>query len=100
MMVSAQRILARCDALARCSETPGALTRRYLTPQMRAANDLVLAWMQEAGMTARIDAIGNVCGRYEAMGPDAPALLMGSHLDTVRDAGRYDGMLGVISAIE
>jgi allantoate deiminase len=82
MMVSALRILARCDALARCSETPGALTRRYLTPQMRAANDLVLAWMQEAGMTARIDAIGNVCGRYEAMGPDAP------------------GMLGVISAIE
>jgi allantoate deiminase len=100
MTLSAQRILARCDALARCSEATGALTRTYLTPQMRAANDLALAWMREAGMAVRIDAIGNACGRYEGTQPDAPALLLGSHLDTVRDAGRYDGMLGVVTATE
>lgn len=46
------------------------------------------------------DEVGNICGRYEAAEAGAPALLLGSHLDTVRNAGRYDGMLGVLSAIE
>ena len=99
-LISAERILARCDELAHCSEAPDHLTRVYLSPQMRAANELVLGWMRAAGMSARVDAIGNVCGRYEGTTPGAPALLLGSHLDTVRDAGKYDGMLGVVSAIE
>jgi allantoate deiminase len=97
-MLSAQRIMQRCDALARHSELEGGLTRVFLSPQNRAANELVLGWMREAGMEARLDAIGNVVGRYEGSKP--PCLMLGSHLDTVRDAGRYDGMLGVISAIE
>lgn len=95
--------MARCDALAACSELPGGLTRIFLSPEQRAANELVLGWMREAGMRARLDAIGNVAGRYEAdaaAAPGAPCLMLGSHLDTVRDAGRYDGMLGVVSAIE
>src|SRR5690348_11950925 len=99
-MLSADRIMQRCDALARHSELPGGLTRVYLSPENRAANELVLEWMREAGMQARVDAIGNVVGRYEADASGRPALVLGSHLDTVRDAGRYDGMLGVITAIE
>ena len=99
-MVSAERIMQRCDALARHSELPGGLTRVFLSAQNRAANEQVLGWMREAGMTARLDAIGNVVGRYEGDRPGLPCLMLGSHLDTVRDAGKYDGMLGVISAIE
>ena len=99
-MISAPRILERCDALARCSETLDKLIRVYLSPEMREASALALGWMREAGMTVHTDAIGNVCGRYEGATPGVPALLLGSHLDTVRDAGKYDGMLGVVSAIE
>jgi len=97
---SAARILERCDALARCSEQPDALTRVFLSPEQRAANALALEWMREAGMDARLDAIGNVIGRYEGERPGLPCLMLGSHLDTVRDAGRYDGMLGVVAGIE
>ncbi len=97
---SASRILERCEALARCSEQPGGLTRVYLSPEQRAANALVLEWMRDAGMQMRLDAIGNVVGRYEGERPGLPCLMLGSHLDTVRDAGKYDGMLGVITAIE
>jgi allantoate deiminase len=99
-MISADRIMQRCDALARHSELPGGLTRVFLSPEQRAANELVLGWMREAGMQARLDAIGNAAGRYEGDRPGLACLMLGSHLDTVRDAGRYDGMLGVISAIE
>lgn len=99
-MLDAGRILARCDELARHSELPGGLTRVFLSPESRAATELVLGWMREAGMQARLDAIGNAAGRYEGAAPGAPCLMLGSHLDTVRDAGRYDGMLGVVTAIE
>jgi allantoate deiminase len=99
-MLSPERIMQRCDALARHSELPGGLTRVFLSPESRAVADTVLGWMREAGMQARLDAIGNVVGRYEGAQPGLPCLMLGSHLDTVRDAGRYDGMLGVISAIE
>ena len=99
-MLSAERILARCESLAQHSELPGGLTRVFLSPQARAATDKVLGWMREAGMQAKLDAIGNAAGRYEGDRPGLPCLMLGSHLDTVRDAGKYDGMLGVISAIE
>ncbi len=98
--ISAQRIWDRCEALALCSETTDALTRIYLSEQQRAANALVQAWMQEAGMATHLDAIGNIVGRYEGSQPRLPCLMLGSHLDTVRDAGKYDGMLGVVAAIE
>jgi len=92
-------VMAWADALAACTEQEEGLTRVFLSPEHKAAAELVLGWMAEAGMTAGYDAIGNVVGRYEGARPGLPALLLGSHLDTVRDAGRYDGMLGVISAI-
>jgi len=98
--LSASRLLERCDALARCSEQSDGLTRVYLSPQQRAATELVLGWMRDAGMQARVDAIGNVVGRYEGERTGLPCLMLGSHLDTVRDAGKYDGMLGVVTGIE
>jgi allantoate deiminase len=93
------RIDARIDELAAISEDPDRLTRIFLSPQQRLASDLVMSWMRGAGMSARIDAIGNVIGRYEGKAKGQPALVLGSHLDTVRDAGKYDGMLGVVTAI-
>ncbi len=89
----------RFEALAAMTDKQGEFTRLYLTPAFRKACDQVAAWMEEAGMSAGIDAVGNVIGRYEGAGPDLPTLLLGSHIDTVRDAGRYDGTLGVLAAI-
>lgn len=97
---AAERVMARCDELAAISETPEALTRVYLSPEHRRANALVGDWMRQAGMTVHQDGAGNICGRYEGATAGARALLLGSHLDTVRDAGRYDGPLGVLTAIE
>ncbi len=99
-VIDPARIMARCDALAQFSEFAGGLTRIYLSSEQRLANDLVSGWMREAGMSARIDAVGNVVGRYEGERSGLPCLMLGSHLDTVRDAGKYDGMLGVVAAIE
>jgi len=95
-----QRVLDRCAALAQLTEMDGGLTRVFLSSEQREANRLVLGWMEEAGMRARVDAIGNCVGRYEGEAPGLPCLMLGSHLDTVRDAGRFDGMLGVVGAIE
>jgi allantoate deiminase len=92
-------IVARIEALARVSESATALTRLFLMPEHRAAAELLLSWMREAGFTARLDAIGNVVGRCEGDRPNLPALLIGSHYDTVRDAGKWDGPLGIITAI-
>ncbi|MDU6685292.1 MAG: allantoate amidohydrolase [Enterobacteriaceae bacterium] len=97
---AARRVMARCDTLAEISETPGQLTRVYLSTEHLRANAQVAQWMQDAGMLTWQDAVGNICGRYEAANDGAQAVLLGSHLDTVRDAGRYDGMLGVLTAIE
>jgi allantoate deiminase len=92
-------IHARLDRLAQISAEAGHLTRLFATEEQARASACVTEWMGAAGMSARIDAIGNVIGRYEGTSPGLPALMLGSHLDTVRDAGRYDGMLGVVSAI-
>ena len=92
-------IVGRINRLAGISETPDNLTRIFLTPEHRAAADLIMSWMVEAGMRAHLDAIGNVCGRYEGERPGLPCLMLGSHYDTVRDAGRWDGPLGLITAI-
>ena len=96
--------MERIDALARITEEPGRITRTFCSPAMRGANDLVRAWMQEAGMTVREDPIGNLIGRYGGSSQaglkiEEKTFLLGSHLDTVRDAGRFDGMLGVLVAI-
>lgn len=96
------RAIARCDALGvpPCSDSETGLYRAWLSPAHRAAQRRLSAWMDEAGMAVRIDAASNLIGRYEGVQPDAPALLVGSHIDSVRDAGRYDGPLGVMLGIE
>ncbi len=99
-MINARRILDHAEQLARCSELAGGLTRVCYSKEAKAANALVLEWMRDAGMTARVDAIGNIVGRYEGDRPGLPCLMFGSHLDTVRNGGKYDGMLGVISPVE
>jgi allantoate deiminase len=92
-------IVGRITRLAAISESPDNLTRIFLTPEHRAAADLIMSWMVEAGMRAHLDAIGNVCARYEGERPGLPCLMLGSHYDTVRDAGKWDGPLGLITAI-
>ncbi len=99
MTALATAIQARLDALAAISAEEGAITRVYLSPEQARANALVMGWMREAGLSARLDAAGNVIGRLEGPEPGGPALVIGSHLDTVRDAGRYDGPLGVVTGI-
>jgi len=90
--------MERCDALGRVSEEEGLLVRPYGTEAMRRANEVVARWMREVGMdVVRVDAVGNLVGRYEGTG--GGTFLLGSHLDTVRDAGRYDGPLGVLVAL-
>jgi allantoate deiminase len=97
---AAARIMQRLEALAGLTSDPPRLTRVFLSDEHRRANALVAGWMAEAGMHAHVDAMGNVVGRVEGKSRALPALMLGSHLDTVRDAGRYDGMLGVVTAIE
>ena len=98
-MALGEEIVGRINELGAISETREHLARIFLTPEHRIAADLILRWMREAGMSAHLDAIGNVCGRYEGERPGAPCLMLGSHYDTVRDAGKWDGPLGVITAI-
>jgi allantoate deiminase len=96
---SAAGAIGRCRELAAVSEEPGRLTRRFATPAMARANALVGGWMAEAGMEVRVDAAGNLVGHLPGSDAGAGTLLLGSHLDTVRDAGAFDGPLGVLAAI-
>ena len=92
-------IMGWLDELAECSEDPVELTRRYLTPEHARAAELVMRRMREAGMSARLDAVGNVVGTCPGRRPGGRRLILGSHLDTVRNAGKYDGALGVMLPI-
>jgi allantoate deiminase len=96
-MTPAATVMDRCDVLATCTEEPGRITRPFATEALRCAQQHVSDWMRQAGMTVERDNIGNLRGRYE--GTSASTLLLGSHLDSVRDAGKYDGPLGVLVAI-
>jgi len=96
---AAKLLLQRADALAAISEDPDLLVRRSLTPAMRRAQDLMASWFREAGLAVREDALGNLIGRLEGTDPGAGVFLLGSHLDTVRDAGKYDGPLGILTAL-
>jgi len=101
-MPGGTRARIRCDILGQgaFTEMQGGLFRPWLGPAYRATVEQVGGWMVQAGMTWRIDAAGNVVGRYEGTQDNAPSLLIGSHLDSVHDGGRYDGVLGVMLGIE
>ena len=92
-------LLAQADRLAEFTEDPPRLTRTYLSPEHRAAGDYIASLMRAAGMQCNYDALGNMVGRHEGAHPDAPVVVIGSHMDSVRNAGRYDGLFGILSGI-
>lgn len=98
-MTTAEVVLERCTELDRFSSMRTGLERVHLSKEHASANAVAARWMEQAGLRTWVDAAGNVCGRREGHEPGLPALLLGSHLDTVPDAGSYDGMLGVVMAI-
>ena len=91
--------MRRCDELGSVTDEPGKVTRTFASPAMRRANKLVGSWMRDAGLQVREDAAFNLLGRLESKKRGAKTFLLGSHLDTVRDAGKFDGPLGVLTAI-
>lgn len=91
--------MRRCDELGAISDERGCLTRTFHSPAMQRANKLVARWMRAAGMAVNEDAAFNLIGRLESPRRGAKTFLLGSHLDTVRNAGKYDGPLGVLLAI-
>lgn len=95
----ARVVMERADTLAGHSETAGEITRSYGTAALTHARDAVRSWMEEAGMTVAQDSIGNLVGRWEASDRTPSTFLLGSHIDSVQNAGRYDGPLGVLTAI-
>ena len=94
-----ERIVALALRLAEFSETPDGLTCTYMTPAHRATAKQLSEWMTAAGMSVTIDAVGNVVGRYASADPAARTLIVGSHYDTVLNAGNYDGRLGILTGL-
>lgn len=97
----ASQIMERCDVLATHSMDEGRITRPYGTPALASARTQLTAWMRDAGMTTRVDNVGNLFGRYDAeqATTEPMTFLIGGHVDSVVDAGCYDGILGVLSGI-
>ena len=95
----AARVTARCRELARVTDVSGETTRLFLSPATRDAHTLVGWWMRRAGLEVRVDDVGSLRGLRRAAsnaGEDAPTLVLFSHLDTVPNAGAFDGPLGVL----
>jgi allantoate deiminase len=92
--------IAFCRALALHTEEPGFTTRTFLSEAMHAVHSDLCRWMSSVGMSVRVDAAGNLRGKYEGATPDAPLLYIGSHLDTVPHAGAFDGPLGVVLGVK
>ncbi len=93
------RMMDRLERLALITDEPGKLSRLYLSPAHRRAVDEVMGYFREAGLSPSLDAVGSIGGRLEGREPGLPALIIASHIDTVRDAGKYDGNLGVIAGL-
>ena len=95
----AREVLDRCDRAASFTEATGRITRTFLCEAMRRLHEEVTRWMNAAGMDVHLDAAGNLIGHYEGSDPSWRVHIIGSHLDTVPDAGKYDGVLGVMLGI-
>ena len=91
-----QKVIARCRELAQLTDVEGEITRTFLSPSMRACMESVQSWMEAMAMSVTVDAAGNLRGIYPGKQANAPRLLIGSHLDTVPNAGAFDGVLGVM----
>jgi allantoate deiminase len=100
-MVDGERLWRRLSELAEIGKREsGGVTRLSFTDEERSAKDLVASFMQEAGLAVSEDAVGNLFGRREGSDPNAPAVLVGSHVDSVYNGGNFDGPLGVLAGIE
>lgn len=100
MSEAAGRVIAECARIAAMSDEPGRTTRLFLSPAVRAVHDNLRSRMEALGMVVRVDAAGNMRGLWQPSNASGRRLLMGSHIDTVPNAGAYDGVLGVVMAIE
>ena len=101
VVVDADRLWRRLGELAEIGrDRGGGVTRLSFTDEERAARDLVASYMEEVGLEVREDAVGNVIGRREGRNLDAPVVLAGSHVDSVRSGGDFDGPLGVLASVE
>jgi allantoate deiminase len=98
-IVKPEEIIARCQAIAALSEQPGCTTRTFLSAPTRGVHRMLRGWMESLGMSVSVDSVGNLRGYYQGAHSDSPRLLIGSHLDTVPNAGAFDGVLGVVMAI-
>jgi allantoate deiminase len=96
----ALRAIAECRHIATMTEEPGRITRRFLTPPMCSVHAHLSSRMRSMGMDVRVDAAGNLRGVWQPEGAGSKRLLVGSHVDTVPDAGAFDGVLGVMLALE
>jgi allantoate deiminase len=94
-----ESIIGRCREIAAWTDVPGEITRTFLSPSMRGVHALLRGWMEQAGMSVEVDAAGNLRGLYPGRAADAPRLIVGSHLDTIPNAGAFDGVLGVVLGI-
>ncbi|MBQ5947149.1 allantoate amidohydrolase [Massilia sp. ST3] len=93
------QVMEWAETLGAISDSDTDLTCAYMTPAHRATAAQIMEWMRAAGMDARIDAVGNVVGRYACADDHAKTLITGSHYDTVRNGGKYDGRLGILLPI-
>lgn len=101
MPVQKNRLVERLETLAQFGATAdGGVTRLAFTPEYRQAEEMVRGWLEQAGLKTRIDAAGNLIGRREGQHPDRPCLMLASHIDSITSGGRYDGVLGVLTAVE
>ncbi|GAA0492244.1 Zn-dependent hydrolase [Salinibacillus aidingensis] len=99
-MINRKRLINHIEELSQIGRTEnGGINRFSFTDEEKKANKLVEDYMKEAGLSVHYDAIGNLIGSVEGT-EDLPAILLGSHIDTVPDGGKYDGPVGVLSAIE
>jgi allantoate deiminase len=96
----AQRAIAECRRIAAMSEEPGRITRRFLTPPVHQVHKLLGGRMEALGLRVQLDAAGNLRGLWEPSSSSKGRLILGSHIDTVPDAGAFDGVLGVTLALE
>lgn len=99
MRIRAEEVIARCKRLASFTEAPGSTRRTFLSPPMHDCHLEIGGWLKAVGAEVTADAAGNLRGYYPAGQPNAARLMIGSHLDTVPNAGAYDGILGVVLAV-
>lgn len=101
-MINEDRLWRRLEELGEIgrNESSGGITRLSFTDEERAAKDLVASYMQEANLSVREDVVGNLIGRREGSDPEAPVILVGSHIDSVYEGGMFDGTLGVLAGVE